>query len=189
MAPLESHNQDARNRELAELTILEIAKQSSGDEITGKIRLFKAFYFTHLFFACDFPGLLTEWPIVRMPHGPGIEDFDQLIDRLVKHGALETADVKVGPYPSTRYRATGQAPPYDPLSPDALSAIRTAIEFVANKTGAQLSDLTHEFSISWMEANDGEELSIYKDLQDTEEHAELKAAVDELDSELDRAWG
>lgn len=183
-----SHGPNARDQELAELVILEIARQSPGDEIIGKVRLFKAFYLAHLYFACDLPGYLTEWPIVRMPKGPGIENFGLLIESLVQQGTLKVEAVKVGPYPSTRYRATSSVPPYQPLSEEATNAIREAVEFVANKSGAQLSDLTHEFSVSWNEAEDGEELSIYRDLLREEDHKRLKDAVTELTSELDEAW-
>ena len=178
-----------RTWELAELTILEIAKQSDNANIVGKVRLFKAFYLAHLYYASKFPGLLSEWPIAGMPKGPGIEFFDQLIQKLIRNGALKTEPVMVGPYPSTKYQATDTQPPYAPLSEDAISAIRDTVAFVADKTGAQLSDIAHEFSRSWNEAENGEELSIYKDLLSDEEHENLKGSLAKLESELDEAWG
>jgi len=180
---------DAKDRKLAEQVILEIARQSPGDEIIGKTRVFKAFYLAHLFYADEFPGYLTEWPIVRMPHGPGVEGFDELIAALVRSGILEAETTRVGPYPSTKYRATKKGLQQRELSDNAVKAVRQAVEFIEGKTGAQLSDITHEFSISWNEAKDGVELNIYKDLLDDEEHAKMKGAVADLDTELEEAWG
>ena len=51
----------------------ELIRQSAGDRIEGKTRLFKAFYFAHLFYARSAVDYLTDWPIVRMPQGPGID--------------------------------------------------------------------------------------------------------------------
>ena len=45
--------------------VLEIIKQSPGDEIVGKTKIFMAFYFAHLFYAADSTGYPSEWPIVK----------------------------------------------------------------------------------------------------------------------------
>ena len=178
-----------RDWELAKLTILEIAKQSKNAAFTGKLKLFKAFYFAHLYFARSFSGLLSEWPIVRMPRGPGIDRFDELLHKLTQEGVLKIEPVMVGPFPSTKYKATGKQPPYDPLSEDAVTAIQEAVTFVADKTAAELSAITHDLSRSWNETKAGVELSIYTDLLSDEDHGALKSGLAELDSELDEAWG
>ncbi len=45
----------------AQQVLLEIARQSTGDAIVGKTKLFKTFYLAHLFYAAKSPGYLTEW--------------------------------------------------------------------------------------------------------------------------------
>jgi hypothetical protein len=54
----------------AQRLVLELIR-SAGGAWDGKARLFKAFYFAHLYYARSEPGILTDWPIVRTPRGPG----------------------------------------------------------------------------------------------------------------------
>src|SRR5262249_30621489 len=75
-------------------------------EWTGKAKLFKAFYFAHLYYANENPGLLTSWPIARLPQGPGIHQSQELFGRLVSEGCLTIEQVHEGPYPDYRYRLT-----------------------------------------------------------------------------------
>jgi len=177
-----------RDRFRAQQVILEIARQSPGDEIEGTTRLFKVFYLAHLFYACDAVGYLSEWPIVKMPKGPGIDRFDRLLHELLKQEVLETASTHVGPYPSTLYQATGRMLPGEPLEPEAVAAIRKAVEFADGKTGAQLSDITHEFSHSWTEAALGDELNICIDLLSDEERKRAQRTASEVHASVEEAW-
>ena len=59
-------------RSKAKQVILEIIRQSKG-RLTGKTRLYMAFYVAHLLYAEQEAGYLTVWPIVKMPFGPGID--------------------------------------------------------------------------------------------------------------------
>src|SRR4051794_835855 len=71
----------------AHAVVLEILRQADG-EWTGKTKLFKAFYFAHLYYAAERPGALTHWPIARMPQGPGIDNSEGLFSELVRDGLL-----------------------------------------------------------------------------------------------------
>src|SRR5437588_9025156 len=92
-------------RTRAQDVILEILRHADG-EWTGKAKLDKAFYFAHLYFANERPGLLTDWPIARMPQGPSIEKSHELFGELVREGYLTIEQVHEGPYPESRYRLT-----------------------------------------------------------------------------------
>jgi len=168
--------------------VLEIIKQSAGDEIESKTKLFKAFYFAHLYYAAEATDYLTDWPIVKMPWGPGIDQFDTLLDCLIDAGVITAEKSRVGPYPSTTYRHTGEALPGDQLGEQAVDAIHKAVEFVSHKSGAQLSDITHEFSRSWRAADDGDELNIYADLLLDDEYEEYVARQRELQDDIMDAW-
>ena len=173
----------------AQQVLLEIARQSPGDEIVGKTKLFKTFYLAHLFYALKSPGFLTEWPIVRMPHGPGIEHFDTLIRNMVDQGALVCEPTFIGPYRTTRFRAVGELADGVSLAADEIKAIREAVEFTAARTAEQLSSLTHEYSRAWNESDEmGEQLNIYKDLLDEAEGQRLQQRVSEVGAELDELW-
>jgi hypothetical protein len=174
-------------RERAKHVIAEIIRQSPGDELDGSVRLFKAFYFAHLYYAISENGYLTEWPIVKMPNGPGIDNFDSLICELEKEGQVQIRPIRIGPYPSTRYRyvASVEKPQ---LSEGEAEAVRQSVEFVAGKSGAQLSDITHDFSRSWNEAQLGEELPIYLDLLPPKEYDAAIQRSNELVKELELVW-
>ena len=169
--------------------LLEIARQSPGDEIVGRTKLFKTFYFAHLFYALESPGFLTEWPIVRMPHGPGIENFDTLINEMVEQGALVCEGTFIGPYRTTRFRAVGELSDGVTLATDEIKAIRDAVEFTAARTAEELSSLTHEYSRAWNESDEmGEQLDIYKDLLDEADCQRLRERASEVGAELDELW-
>ena len=167
-------------KQQAMAVILEIVRQSPGDAIETTVRLFKAFYFAHLYYATAESRYLTEWPIVRMPNGPGIDRFRELLDELVHAGVIDIEKIKVGPYDATKYHATGTPLEGVTLTEAELVAIRKAVEFVNDKTGAQLSDITHEFSRSWNTSRDGDELNIYADLLADEDFAAAQSAADRV---------
>ncbi|OHB80487.1 MAG: hypothetical protein A2W31_01035 [Planctomycetes bacterium RBG_16_64_10] len=177
------------SKEEAKRVILEIVRQSPGDAVKGKARIFKAFYFAHLYYAAEHFGYLTEWPIVKMEHGPGIHDFASLVSELVQEESLQAIPIKVGPYKSTKYRAVEQTQRQHGFSPDELAAIKAAAEFVADKTSAQLSEITHEYSRSWNSAQLGDELRIYIDLLTDDDYSSMQKSSAKLDGEIAEIWG
>jgi hypothetical protein len=146
-------------RAKAKRVIAEIVKEAGG-ELVGKTRLFKAFYVAHLLYAEREPGYLTTWPIVRMPHGPGIDGGDELLRELELTGVLHCDQVPEGPWLTNRYVLQKKAPAGDRLSAGEIRAIREAVRFVQSKSAAELSELTHEHSRSWIAARDGQPLNI-----------------------------
>ena len=84
--------------------------RAAGGEWTGLTKLYKAFYLAHLYYAESAPGYLTNWPIVKMPNGPGIESGEALLNELVIAGILAREGARIGPYPTTRYRIANPRP-------------------------------------------------------------------------------
>lgn len=163
------------DRERAKQIITEVVRCADG-AVEGKKRLYKIFYLAHLYYAKREPDYLSSWPIVRMPHGPGIDRGDELIDELEREGVISSRDVQIGPYPGIEYRLETSAIP--PLPLEAIEAIRRAVEFAKDKTGAELEELTHRHSHSWNNAKNGEELPIYADLLSEDEYAARCQRVD-----------
>ena len=91
----------------AKQVILDILRAGDG-EWSGKVKLHKAFYFAHLYYANEHPGFLTDWPIAKLQHGPGIHEDESLIWGMVDEGLLEVELVHEGPYPEYRYRLTAK---------------------------------------------------------------------------------
>lgn len=163
-------------KQKAKQIILEIIRQAGGS-LTNKTNLYKAFYYAHLQYAANNPDLLSTWPIVRMPLGPGIDKFDVLIGELVAEGMLEIEEVKFGEHTGFRFILTESASEKvrQRLSDDACQAIAIGVKAVKGKTADRVSQDSHDQSRTWRDAKDGEELPIYADLFSEEEYADAKA--------------
>lgn len=157
----------------AKRIIVELVRQAGG-QFQNKTNLFKAFWKAHLAYAADNPSYLSTWPIVRMPNGPGIGEFDLLLSEMLADGWLAIDETEVGPYRAMVFSLGPNCPPPS-LPAAAIEAIREGIKAVDGKTAAAVSDQSHRQSRVWREAKDGEELDIYLDLLD--------------DAELDRLEG
>ncbi len=149
------------DKEKAKRLIVEIIRQSKGG--LGKPRLFKVFWLSHLYYAKSARGFLTDWPIVRMPHGPGIDDGDVLLQELVLEGRIIREHEARGPYTEIHCSITDAAIG-DEMSAVAVQAIQTAISDVREQTAGSISEWSHDFSRSWNNTPNGVELDIYTDL-------------------------
>lgn len=153
---------------------------AAGGTLSGKVRLNKAFYFAHLYYWRDAAGVLTDYPIVRMPFGPGINAGSDLLGELEEAGVLEITTQPNGPYQEYVYRLLRDVH----LEPDTprTEAIREAITLVKGRTAVELSELTHDYSRSWQTTPDGTEMDIYADLLSDEEFEAARAAVQRIKS-------
>ena len=172
----------------AEDVVLAILRQADG-EWSGKTRLSKAFYFAHLYYSMDRPGLLTDWPITRMPQGPSIDKGDKLLADLVARGLITVEHFHDGPYPENRYRLTDKGWHAGAVPEDAQRAIEKATIFCQDKSAAELSQITHESSRSWNQAKDGDILDIYLDTITDDEYERRKTEVARLNDLLTTVLG
>jgi hypothetical protein len=170
----------------AKKIIVEIVRQAGG-QFQNKTNLFKAFWKAHLAYAATQPGYLSTWPIVRMPNGPGIGDFDTLLGEMLEDGWLTIDEVQVGPYWAMAFKLGEHCPPSS-LPAAAVAAIREGLQAVDGKTVAAVGDDAHRQSRVWREAKDGEELDIYLDLIDDEERAKLEADLAALKPAVDESY-
>jgi hypothetical protein len=175
-------------RTTAHAVVLEILRQADG-EWAGKIKLFKTFYFSHLYYANERPGMLTDWPIARLPQGPGIHNSRALFDELVGDGLLTIEHVHEGPYPEYRYRLTDKGAGAAALPDDAALAVRSAVLFCKDRTAAELSQITHDRSRSWINGKDGDVLNIDIDTIPDDEYARRQEEFDRLDRGLAQLLG
>jgi hypothetical protein len=161
------------------IEVIKVIIKAAGGEFNGKVRLYKAFYFAHLYYWQDFHRMLTDYPIVKMPQGPGIDAADELIAEMVRQGELQVSYQNNGPYKENVYKLTKpfQINPND----EKYQAVEKAVKFIQDKSARDLSDLTHENSRSWINAEDGEELNIYLDVLTDEEYSRLKSNIDEAE--------
>lgn len=162
------------SREAAKLVIRDIVA-AAGGRLAGKTRLFKAFYAAHLYYWRGGNGVLTDYPIVRMPRGPGIDDGEELLLELEREGFLRIGSQPCGPFEETVYESVGQAD-FEPDDP-RFRAAQDAAKWVRDKTAVELSAETHEFSRSWNESSDGDEMNIYLDLVPNSDLIRIRESV------------
>ncbi len=176
-------------RATAKDVILEILRVTDG-EWTGKTKLFKAFYFAHLYYAQERPDLLTDWPIVKMPTGPGIHESHRLFGDLIREGLLVVESVHEGPYPEHRYRLTEAGRKAQRLPDDqARLAVEKAALFCHVKTAEELTQMTHERSRSWQEGEDGAALNVEVDVIPDDEYEARKAEFTRLSGVISEVLG
>ena len=151
-----------KDRLQARRVIFEIVSQNGG-AFRNKVNLFKAFWQSHLAYARGGHGYLSGWPIVRMPMGPGIDDFGDLLADLLRDGLLEVDDVPVGNYSALLFRIPDDAPAVPPMSPAEVEAVGAGLHYAADKSASAVSEMSHH-SRAWQTARNGQEMNVYLDL-------------------------
>lgn len=176
----------SKDKRKAKAILAEIVRQYPGT-FRGKTRLYKAFLFAHLFYFRDNPGFLSEWPIVHMPQGHGIDQGEGLLSELVASGIMARRTEACGPYPEAVFSVEQTDP--DPDLDDAdKEAVSNALSFIAEKTGTELSDVIHENSRAYKEGRSGDALNIYIDAFPDEWIEEHSARFQQLSREVDRVF-
>jgi hypothetical protein len=152
-------------------TILAGIIQTAGGSFNGKTRLYKAFYVAHLLHFRNHHGVLSDYPVIRMPRGPAVEKGDALLLELRDQGNLLLSQRPVGPYVEEVFTLIK---PYAELAPADVDSVRRAVEWIGDKPATELSEWTHEFSNTWADTPNGTQMNIYADLLSELEYSELK---------------
>lgn len=151
--------------------IIQCVLEEAGGVVNGKLRLNKAFYFAHLYHYRDREGVLSDYPMIRMPRGPAIDRLDGLVASLADDGVVQVAQRRNGPYDEKVFSLRDGAAPAA-LTDHERASVREAWSFVKDKTTSELSDLSH--NVSWEETRDGQVQNIYADLLDDSDFEEMK---------------
>ncbi len=175
---------DTKDRNRAKKVLVEIIRQSGG-ALRKRTHLYKAFYLSNLYYFSNTQRVLSDWPIVPMPRGPGIDDGPSLTAELVRDGIIHIGHAPVGPYVEEVFTLMGEE--RTDLDEDQVAAIKEAVAFIAGKSATELSNLLHEYSRSWKATEDGQQLNIYLDLipddeyeRLTQQHAEVAGTLAEV---------
>lgn len=171
----------------AKRIIVAIIAAASG-EFVGQTRLYKAFYRAHVEYWRAQSRPMTRHRVVWMPHGPGIDQGESLIEELVEEGLISRSTV-CEPWsdkPSERYALLQERPIQ--VAPEELEAIHRAFEWLAKLTATQASKKSHIDSRAWNLANDanlrGHPLSYELDALSDEEYARLDKAYESTKDQL-----
>lgn len=159
-----------------------------GGHWEGKARLFKGFYFAHLYYMKETGLPLTGWHVVHMPNGPGIDRAEEVLGELEEDGRLTLHAAETdAPYQSSTYRVD---PGLDHgLAGAQLEAVKRAVRHVSGKSGKELSDETHEQSAAWNATEPGEVMELVEDLLSDRERLAGKRAFDSSTSDVPQIFG
>lgn len=150
------------------------------DGSLSRTQIYKGFYFAHLMHMQRFGAELSEWPVVRMPHGPGIDRGSDLLDELVQDEVLCCNKTPNGPFVEHRFSVkdmTKADAEIGRLSGIQKLSIKGAARTAGEASAGELSALTHDRSTSWNETLSGATLPIYVDLIEPEEVEDVRDAL------------
>jgi hypothetical protein len=142
----------------------------SGGTFEGKTRLNKAFWWAHVFHYRNQSGLLSKYPIARLPEGPVIDDCDALLVNLEREGRIEIGEQPKGDYNETVIKLTS-APPM--LEEDEMISLKESIAWIRGKSAAAVSKESHQLSVAWQKGKNGEIMDLAFDALDNDDAKEM----------------
>ena len=107
-----------------------------------------------------------------MPHGPGIDEGEELIQELKSVGAIRSIKVPAGRHKAEEYHLSDKESPGESLPEAAKDAIKEAVDLVKSQTAGVASETVHKFSRAWKNYPNGKVLDIYTDLLSDDEYQE-----------------
>lgn len=176
----------SRDKERAKAIIVEIIRQADGT-FRNKTNLFKAFWLAHVKYAESHVSPLSDWPIVKLPKGPGIHDFDLLLGELMESGTIETVEVQLNDVSGFHFHLRDHET--DPLAGDALSAVQFAVSQFHGIPATEASRISHEDSRAWNSVRIGDEMDVVLDTISDEEFDRISARVTQFSDALDEVLG
>ena len=173
-------------RERAKNVLLRLIAEHGGT-FNGKMRLNKAFWHAHLAFRRLAGGAetLTDWPIVRAPNGPKVEDDDSLINDLLGEGKIEVHLKPTAAKPERVFRLLVDPPA---MGETEVEAIRQGVAACEGKSGHRMSTESHRESREWRNLLDGDTMNVYADLLDEHDYRRMKQSVREAGDLVDSVF-
>jgi hypothetical protein len=127
----------------------------SGRDCLDKAQFGKAYCYANIEALRGVRRPVCLWPVVKMPYGPGIHQYREVLDEMVRDGWLE----RVG---QVMYRRRPDAPSDLGLSEEDRGFLEAAWRRVEGRHFGALRDESHELA-SYKEAETGEEMLLELD--------------------------
>ena len=153
----------------------------SGGKFEGKTRLNKAFWWAHVFHYRNHSGLLSKYPIARLPEGPVIDDCDAVLVNLEREGRIKISEQPKGDYNETVITLTS-APPT--LEDDETDSLKEAIAWIRGKSAVAVSNESHELSVAWQKGKNGEIIDLAFDALDRVDAQNMAAESKAISEQL-----
>jgi len=161
--------------------------EASGGEFRGKTQLNQVFWRAHVHHYRHHAGLLSRYPIARLPEGPAIAHADALIADMERQGRVHVGVELKGDHPE--YVFTLQAKRRGQLNADEADSINAAAAWIRGKTASQASKESQQLSRGWRHGKDGEIIDYANDALTAEEADRIEREVDAMSNHLERAKG
>jgi hypothetical protein len=155
----------------------------SGGRFEGKTRLNKAFWRAHVYHYRHNAGLLSKYPIARLPEGPAIDDLDDLLVILEREGRISVEDRPRGKFVETVIHLESMPPCF---SSSEERAIKEGLKWVKGKTAVQVRDESHFLSSAWQTNRNGEIIDLALEALDSSEVKSIAAEKKKISANL--AW-
>jgi hypothetical protein len=147
----------------AKAVICEIIRLAGGS-FQNKTNLYKAFWWSHVrYYQIGHVSRLTEWPIARMPEGPGIHRFEDLLAGLLRDRAIRVADLPIGDFVASHFVINEPELYGVDFNADEVTAMLAGVEYAKDKSARQVSSDSHEDSRSWRLGASGRHLDVFID--------------------------
>ena len=157
----------------------------AGGKFVGKTNLFKAYYWAHRYFWRYHDGLLTRRErVVRMPNGPGIDDFQRLLVAMESDG-LVRCDPGDGGYTPHVFHLERPVE----LSDAELDAITKAVLLIDGRSATSVSNESHARSRDWREGVNGQRLDPYFDEIDERTLRRMDRGLESVNNRMDDVFG
>jgi hypothetical protein len=179
---LPSHQQ----REAAKRIVCALI-QEAGNTFNGKTRLYKAFYWAHLHYWQHHDGVLTAYPIARMPYGPGIDRGEDLLFEMQCQHLIRIESSGDPDFPEQVFRLVADFPIN--LTDDERESVRHGLAKVESRSGKQASADAHQQSRNWQRLPNGKIMNIYEDLLPEAEVERSRLANTAIKALLDQTLG
>jgi len=179
-------NRDERKARAILLALVECLNRAG--KKPGRTTLYKGFYLAHLLHAQHHSAVLSDWPIVKLDHGPGVDDGKRILETLAHEGVLTERRVPKKLRTGYEYELVRGAPAdayLGALTADEVRTIHDACDSVKDKDEDELDTWAHQVSPAWNAARGiGDELPIYADLLDDEDSVELGERIRDAEFHL-----
>lgn len=159
----------------------------AGEEFRGRTRLNKAFWYAHLYHYRHHEGLLSRYPIARLPEGPCANDYQYLLSSLEADGDLQVAVDNTSSMHATYVMQACRAPSEIELTDDERDSVQAALNWIHGKSGADVSSESHKLSRGWQKGNDGDVIDVALDALTLEDYEAQRAELEQVDKNLAKA--
>lgn len=122
----------------------------------GQTVLYKLFYFCDFDYYEKFEEQLIGAKYIKNHYGPTPVAFRKIIDAMVKNGEIEEVKTKYFNHDQTKYLPVKKAN-LAGLSAREIQHIDEVLNRLANKSAAELSELSHK-DVPWITAEEGQEI-------------------------------